>query len=249
MLLSLFHAIALHLNTLSCSAASLVHCTFTTTGVWFKTRIVFSTVLPTETCPKSSSLSESRMNGYLPTARTSIAKGQVTPPSWKSCAGVTRHAADATDTVASVGVNSHVTVAVCPGASAPLFGSKWNGKSSRHSYVRSTSPSFVKLRVFDITWFTAPYPRSQIGGNCNDKTGSGHTTATRNEPHPATLNSTKSSYCSRLIGRNVTSTDTLIPGESLITSGNSISKYRVAGSLYFTLTALVDVFFSTTDRT
>lgn len=83
----------------------------------------------------------------------------------------------------------------------------------------------------------------------SDSVGSAAMTFTLKVPQPATLNSMKSSYCSRLIGRNVTSTGTLMPGDSLIVSGNSISKYLVRGSLYLSLSALVLTFLSTNDRT
>jgi hypothetical protein len=221
----------------------------TETGDWLSSRTVFSAVLPTSTAPKSKSFSDSRMNGYFPIARTSTTNAHVAPPSWKSCSGVTTHAAVATAHVASVGVNSQRTRAVWPGFRCPRFGSNVNGRSSRHSYSSATSPSFANSKSPRMSSFTAPYPRSQVFGSASESTGSGACVLTRNDPHPATLNSTKSSYCSRLIGRNVTSTGTLIPGLSLITSGNSISKYFVAGSLYFTLIALVETFLSTTDRT
>mmetsp|Transcript_3187 Transcript_3187/g.12810 ORF Transcript_3187/g.12810 Transcript_3187/m.12810 type:complete len:276 (-) Transcript_3187:109-936(-) len=189
------------------------------------------------------------MNGYFPIARTSTVNEHVTPPSWKSCAGVTTHAAAATAHVASIGVNSQRTFAVSPGFKCPVLGSNVNGRSSRHSYSSGTSPSFENAKSFRMSSFTAPYPRSHVFGSASESTGRGACTLTLNDPHPATLNSTKSSYCSRLIGRNVTSTGTLMPGLSLITSGNSISKYFVAGSLYFTFIALVETFLSTTVRT
>ena len=58
------------------------------------------------------------------------------------------------------------------------------------------------------------------------------------------MNSTKSSYCSRFTGRKVMGTDTLMPGHSLIDSGNSMLKYLVAGRRYLSRTFFVDTFFS-----
>ena len=59
----------------------------------------------------------------------------------------------------------------------------------------------------------------------------------------------KSSYCSRLMGRKVTSTVALMPGDSLMGSGNSMLKYLVAGSLYLTFSVFVLTFLTTRERT
>lgn len=51
------------------------------------------------------------------------------------------------------------------------------------------------------------------------------------------------------MGRKVTSTVALIPGDNLIGSGNSMLKYLVAGSLYLTFSVLVLTFFTNKERT
>ena len=149
---------------------------------------VLSAVFPTITSPKSSSLSESLMNGYLPTALTRVANRFI--PSWNSCSGSTSHRASATFTVASVGVNSHLTCCVSPGARRPVSGAKMNGGSIFHAKSTGTSPSLEKANVLRIVSFTAPYPKSTASGTLSESTGSAAVTRTLNTPHPATLNST-----------------------------------------------------------
>mmetsp|Transcript_34344 Transcript_34344/g.84133 ORF Transcript_34344/g.84133 Transcript_34344/m.84133 type:complete len:235 (-) Transcript_34344:44-748(-) len=207
---------------------------------WLTMRNVSSLVWPTSTSPKSTSFSVSRTYGYLPMPVTLVV-ALYSPPS-------SMHTALATLTDASMGVKVALTCTASPGSTRPALGANVNGSFTFHSKSTATSPLLVNVNCFCIVSFAAAYPKSSDRGASTETTGRKAQMLTAKVPL-GTVNSMKSSYCSRLMGRKVTSTVALMPGDSLIGSGNSMLKYLVAGSRYLTLSVLVLTFLTTRLRT
>mmetsp|Transcript_47177 Transcript_47177/g.121933 ORF Transcript_47177/g.121933 Transcript_47177/m.121933 type:complete len:255 (+) Transcript_47177:5082-5846(+) len=196
---------------------------------------VISFSSPTTTSPKSSSVSSVTMYGYLPIPLSLISF--FFPPE-------NLHSASCTNTPASIGKKLQVIFTSCPGLSLPLLGRSSNGANTSQLKSAASSPSFTNKNSATAVSLTALKPKSRLEGLRRDVSGRVALTRTKKLPMSA-MNSITSVHSSLLVGRKVTSIFALMPGLSLICSGNFIEKIFESGSLYLIRWVFVrEMFFS-----
>lgn len=125
----------------------------------------------------------------------------------------------------------------------PSSGDRANGGPFSRANVAVFWPVLATTRVFWVVSPTGQNPKSIAPGVVTFRDEICEQTRTAN--FPASVRKTiASSYGSRRIGRNRTSSATNVPGESVRSCGNSIEKNFVFGSSYLIFTVFTETFFT-----